>query len=106
MKKRLRKKLRKGEFRELGFELRLGIDASLDDAAQLKVFDDFLIEAIEAHDLAFGGGGLDGNWDGFVTRSRRGSATIEDQEHVRKWLEDHPSVHKYEIGKLVDAWYP
>jgi len=105
IKKRLRKKLRKGEFREFGFDLRFAINPDLTDAAQNELFDAFLVEAIESNDLAFGGGGRHGSWDGFVTRVTRGGASAEVQERVRQWLQQHPEIDGIEVGPLVDAWY-
>ncbi len=105
MKKRLRKKLYKGEFQELGFSLRLRIRPGLDETAQERIFDAFLLEAVEARRLAFGGGGQEGAWDGFVTRTGRGSASEEDRAALTHWLDDRPEVEDYAIGPLIDAWY-
>jgi uncharacterized protein len=75
VKRRLRKKKRIGEFKELGFE----VFAYLRDGLSPHEFDAFLdrwIDAVEGRRLAFGGGGgRDGKFEGFVTRIGRGSAT-------------------------------
>lgn len=105
MKKRLRKKLHKGEFQELGFELHFTITPELGEAEQDEVLDAFLSEAVEAHGLTFGGGGYNGRWRGFVALAERGSASEADQEAVEHWLKARPEVEAYEIGRLVDAWY-
>ncbi len=57
MKKRLRKKLRRGEFQELGFEVRFRAVDDLSDEAFDNVADAFISQAIEANGLICGGGG-------------------------------------------------
>lgn len=98
--RRLRKKLHVGEFRELGFAVSLRLSRTLSD----RDFDDFwtrfIVHAIEARHLAFGGG-----QDGFVTRAGRGSADEADREAVRAWLEAQPGVEAVTVGPLEDAWY-
>jgi len=105
MKKRLRKKLHKGEFQELGFKLNFTIGADLDPTTRDQVIDDFIYEAVEANNLSFGGGGKDNKWDGFITKLKKGSATEEDQKAVGKWLESNAAVEEYIMGELVDAWH-
>lgn len=104
MKRRLRKKLRKGEFQELGFEVGYACSEGLTDDACDAVFDRFILEAIEGNDLAFGGGGPR-RVDGFVTVWGRGSVTEAQREAVERWLAASPEVKRFEIGPPVDAWY-
>ncbi len=104
MKKRLRKKLRVGEFKELGFCVRFQLDESLTDGDLENFLDQFLAEAIESQGLDFGGSGHH-EWQGFVTLNRRGSVTEEHKKLVDEWLGRHPSVKEHETGRLLDAWY-
>ncbi len=105
MRKRLRKKLRRGEFQELGFEVRFRMSSDLREAAFDALIDAFLEQAIEAHGLMFGGGGKS-EWEGFVTLERRGSATEEHRQLVQRWFESQPHILEYQVGPLIDAWYP
>lgn len=105
MKKRLRKKKRVGEFKELGFELlgdlRPGISNDSIDA-----FVDRLIVVVEARKLGFGGGGgRDGKFAGFVTRIGRGSATEDDRTALAAFLAGEDAIVRHEVGVLRDAWY-
>jgi hypothetical protein len=104
MRKRLRKKLRLGEFQEFGFELRFRLEPTLGQDEVDRFSDSFLLQAIEDNDLLCGGScGLE--WDVFVTRDRRGSVSAKHTAVVRAWLERHPAVHDVFVGELQDAWH-
>ncbi len=104
MKRRLRKKKRVGEFRELGFEVTATLRDGLSDA-ELAAFLDRWIDAIEARRLAFGGGGGARTVTGFVTRAGRGSATDDDRAALAAVLQADTAVARHEAGELRDAWY-
>ena len=106
MRKRLRKKLHVGEFQELGFEVRFQVADNLSYDAFDTVVDAFISQAIEAHGLLCGGGGKNPEWNVFVTREGRGSATEEHRQAIETWLAARPEVNTVQIGPLVDAWYP
>lgn len=104
MKRRLRKKLRTGEFRELGFHVRFAFAPEISSEDSDEVHDAFIAEAIEGNELHFGGGG-DRVFEGFVTCARGRSSVDEDRrEAVRRWLAEHPLVNEVEVGDFVDAW--
>ena len=63
--RRLRKKLRIDEFQELGFELSWNFPAGTAEAQLDAVIDAFILEVIEARQLAFAGNGHLG-WEGLV----------------------------------------
>ena len=104
MKKRLRKKLHRGEFKEVGFEVCVRFDTSPEADEWDDVFDR-LVEFVEALGLALGGGGTMSNWCVFVDRHGGGSATEEDRDALVDWLEREPSVLEFAVGELVDAYY-
>ena len=105
MNKRLRKKKRVGEFKELGFELRAGLRPGL-VGVELDAFLDRLIDVVEARKLGFGGGaGRDDEIDGVVTRMGRGSATEDDRAALAAFVVSDDAVVRHEIGALRDAWY-
>lgn len=103
MRRRLRKKLRLGEFREFGFELAFTLPSDLSDD-QVLDFGDELFAEVESRNLMVGGASGH-RWDVFVTRSRRGSATTEDREALRAWLEGQSLVSEVKVGELIDAWH-
>ena len=103
MKKRLRKKLRRGEFREECFELSFDLDPALtveQSNELIAVFVDF----IEGQRLQFGGGG-DSVWTGVVEAAGRRSATASDREAVLHWLRAQPQILAATAGPLLDAWH-
>ena len=104
MNKRLRKKLRLGEFRELGFELRMTLVSDLSEGAVQDALDDFINDAIEDQDLAVGGG-FGETWNFFVTRMRPGSVTEAERDAVVAWVKADPRFASVEVSPLLDAWY-
>lgn len=102
MRRRLRKKLRVREFRIDCFEVAFSLDPSLDTDHRNAVLDQF-IGMIESSGLQCGGGGR-ADWSVVVesTGSRR-STTDEDRRHVLKWLEAHPSVIRWAVGRNRDG---
>ena len=106
MRKRLRKKLHRGEFTELGSRVRFRFSPDLSTDDRNRLIDDFTREAIEANGLQFGGGGSKNIWEGFVALDApRGSVTEDHRQKVIQWLEANPKILEYEVGPLVDAWY-
>jgi uncharacterized protein YggL (DUF469 family) len=104
VRKRLRKKLRVGDFREVGFEVRFRISDEVDEAGLGGFWDAFIGDAIEGGGLACGGG-CGRKYDLFVFRPGRASATEEDRQAIGSWLERHAHVSDTHIGPLVDAWH-
>ena len=104
MKKRLRKKLHKGEFRELGFSF----DAKFKADTEMSVVEEWLQELaglLNDHSLEMGGGWNSHVCGGFITRER-GSVTPEDREIVRQWFDKHgQNLETIAVGELKDAWY-
>jgi uncharacterized protein YggL (DUF469 family) len=98
---RLRKKLRIGEFRELGFGLEFVFKKDLSEEDVDLFIDAFLSEAIEPRLLAYGGG----IGSGFVAKFGRGSASEEDRASVQNWLLVRPEVKDVNAGPLVDVWH-
>jgi uncharacterized protein YggL (DUF469 family) len=105
MRKRLRKKLRRGEFTEYAFDVQYSLKAGMSAAAVDEFLDRFLEHAIEAHHLRCGGGGQGVGWDFLVTKAGRGSPTEEQRSAVDAWLAAQPEVGSYTVGHFVDAWY-
>ena len=103
MRKRLRKKLRRGEFRLWCFEINFRFAETISDAERDACVDRF-IEWIEARQLQFGGGGIR-DWAGIVEPSNRGQLTSSDRLATLDWLQAQREVAHAEAGELRDAWY-
>lgn len=101
MKKRLRKKLRRGEFAEYVFPIR----GSLSPRSHREdEFWDQLTTFVESLGLGYSGTLSPSGFDGVVARFGRGTATEADRMQMDHWLRARPSVTSYAIGPLVDAW--
>lgn len=107
MRRRLRKKKRLGEFRELGFDVSYLPVAGTTESDNERFLDAFIESAVEANGLACSGGGFPGRtMEFFVTRSGlRPSTTEGDRRLVHAWLEARPDVASFTVGGLRDAWY-
>jgi len=104
MHKRLRKKLRLGEFRQFGFELTFALPPTATVPELDQFWDRFILGFIEARGLMCGGA-CGRAWSVFVTPERRRSATEHDRAAARDWLADQPDVRDVSVGPLVDAWH-
>lgn len=106
MRRRLRKKTRRGEFKELGFQLHARhADASAGCPCCDGGWVTDLIQWLEARGLGCGGGGRPGGTDLYVAPLRRGSASDEDREATSAWLAARPEVAAHAVGPLTDAWH-
>jgi len=103
MRKRLRKKLRRGEFVERGFAVAFTIAAPGGSDALLDTIDALLVEAIEPRGLAFYGGGRQ-NWTGFIKASGRRAVSERDKDSVLQWLRARRDISDVRAGVLIDAW--
>ncbi|HUF49386.1 MAG TPA: 50S ribosome-binding protein YggL [Longimicrobiales bacterium] len=103
IRKRLRRKKRVGEYREFGFPVAFRLEPHLVET-EVDAFIDDLIDIMEDNDLGFGGGGKL-EWQGYVTRSSRGSATDSDRETLHAFLQRDSRVQVAAVGPLNDAWY-
>ncbi|HEY1137373.1 MAG TPA: 50S ribosome-binding protein YggL [Xanthomonadaceae bacterium] len=97
--RRLRKKLRVGEFRVMGFPVSVSLLDSLTVEEHNAFWDRFILEAIERQDLQYGGLA-----EGYAMRESNVSATDDDMGHVQTWLLNQPEVTGCEIGPLSDAY--
>ncbi len=104
-KRRLRKKLRVGEFQELGFDVTYTSKPELTESDRDKLLDAFIEFAIEANELAAGGGGIT-SMDFFVASSKsRGSATEAHRQAVETWLNSRTDIDSFKVGDFRDAWH-
>lgn len=99
--RRLRKKMRVGEFQEFGFEYQLTVKQDLNPEQEDALMDRFVSDLLVPRNLAAAG------WvsEGFVTAFERGSATEADREATQAWLAAQPEVAEATVSELKDAWY-
>ncbi|WP_324899910.1 YggL family protein [Noviherbaspirillum sp.] len=101
---RQRKKLRLGEFQELGFEITANSAAALAPDARNAFIND-LVEAVAERGLLFGGGFNDGLAGFVVVDAMRGSVSEEQRASLKTWLESRQELRDVVVGPLKDAWY-
>jgi uncharacterized protein len=98
MKKRLRKKLHKGEFQEFGFDILIQFKQTISFDKKEVFIEDF-IELIEELNLLFGGGGSELSLEGFIT-AEKGSVTNLHENKISSWLESKSDiVESFKIEK-------
>jgi uncharacterized protein len=105
MRKRIRKKLNLGEFKETGFE----ISWKPQDLSEAD-FDTFIqefLDAIEARGLVFGGGcSTEDSWEGIIARNKRYSCPdATDMEFVSEWFKSRTDIKEFTLGHEIDLWY-
>jgi uncharacterized protein len=103
MRRRLRKKKHVGEFQELGFEVRAEFRTDL-ASDNFEAFFERLVNAVDARDLAVGGGGSEQKFEAFVRHVARGSATEEDRAALATFLGGDAAIVGHAVGPLRDAW--
>ena len=104
MRKRLRKKLRLGEFEDLlvpiAFDLASGVAP-----AEVDAMIDRFISLVESLGLAFGGGGGGGTCRrGFAESApKRPQPTEAQAESLRRWLSGQPQIHASWVGSPMKS---
>ncbi|MGA8148257.1 MAG: YggL family protein [Gallionellaceae bacterium] len=86
--RRLKKKLRLDEFQQLGFEVSITLKPDLGMGDPDRFLDEFILDAIENNELAFGGGAD----CGFITNWKRGSASEAHRTIIENWLSQRQEV--------------
>lgn len=102
--RRLRKKLRVGEFQEFGVNIELVFNHTNLEFEQAI---DELLDYVEAQECVFyGGGKLAGNnISGFVCRSERGSLTETQVNELKNWLQQTPWITTFSVSGFIDVWH-
>lgn len=98
----MRKKLRVGEFQELGF----GIQARIADTCRNMdaLLEDWLAFC-QANEWRFRGGCESSKLEGFLAHSDRGSLNEEDRARAKRWLFENPYCREVQVAELSDAWH-
>ncbi|MEQ6290960.1 YggL family protein [Vogesella sp. GCM10023246] len=99
---RQRKKLRVGEFQELGFTVVATL--SCDEAASDAFLNDWL-EAVDAQGVSFGGHYNQGELDGIVFPVGAATITAELRSALVAWLQGRKEITQLQAGELMDVWH-
>lgn len=99
---RQRKKLRVGEFQELGFTLQATLNC---DEAASDAFLNAWLEAVDAHGVSFGGNYTKGELDGIVFPVGNVQVTAELRATLVSWLQGRKEIAQMEAGELLDVWH-
>jgi uncharacterized protein len=101
--RRLRKKLRVGEFKVLGFAIAFVFRDEVGDGAAFACLDAFVEEAIEAQGLRVRGLVFPGRKQAaVVSPDGPGSVTPGQRAAVQAWLEKRPELDAVRVGELAD----
>ncbi|KXF82231.1 50S ribosome-binding protein YggL [Enterovibrio coralii] len=98
--RRLRKKLYLDEFAVFGFVLTLKLNTDDDEA--LDHFIESLADYAESRHLLVGGGGMTNIELVIGSALRYGSATEQDRESIKAWIEERDEAELVELGPLLD----
>jgi len=101
--RRLRKKLRVAEFKELGFDVAWQLSDDITNEAVDTFIDNFFAEAIRPNGLGFGGEG-DTLWHGLICTQALGSCNNAQRAAVEKWLSDNGAT-QVAVSALYDVWW-
>lgn len=105
MKKRLRKKYRVGEFRELCFEFSFDYKGDV-TAPECEAFlHAFVSDCIEANGLNCEGNMTDEGCNIIAKAIDPTKTTEEQRTAVKTWLEGREDVVINSFSELTDAWY-
>ena len=104
MKKRLRKKLHRKEFKEIGFDFKISFTPIYDDENRFNLIDDIYL-LIEQHGFDAGGSCDDGSCSGFMAvQDCRIDADVM-KNSLLKALQTLPKITNVIFGENIDAWY-
>ena len=101
--RRLRKKLRVDEYKELGFDIAWQFNDDISSDEIDTFIDKFFAEVIQPNGLGFGGEG-DTLWHGLICTQRLGSCTDEHRKSVEAWLTEN-GVKSVVVSELYDVWW-
>jgi len=104
MKKRLRKKLHLGEFKELGFRVALTFSQEMGEAGLDTFVDNILDEVCEGRETRCAGGGNAKEAAFFLTLPSAQDPDAQ-KEALLAWFKARPEVASVEAGPFVDAWH-
>lgn len=105
MKKRLRKKYRVGEFRELCFEFTFDYKGDVESAECGQFLQALVNDCIEANGLECEGSMTDEGCVIIVTAADPTQTSEAQRQAVKTWLEGRSDIELKSFSELHDAWY-
>ncbi|MFH1279348.1 MAG: 50S ribosome-binding protein YggL [Candidatus Eisenbacteria bacterium] len=106
MRKRLRKKLHMGEFRQFGFMLSLVFCGETDTAEECESFEGLIIGSLcKPHGFEYSIGFWPPDYFEVFLVPSRGSTTDEQRVWVEAWLRSRGEVLEYHVGHFIDAYH-
>lgn len=104
MKKRLRKKTHRGEFKELGFVMTAEYEEKPDMDA-LCEFADLLMDKFEELGMDVSGYFDFDDFDVLLNTGRPGTDEEARRNQAIEFVKAQPGIRNVEAGELVDAWH-
>lgn len=104
LKPRQRKKLRVGEFQELGFTVIANLKEDIASSAYDGLLDAWL-DIVEQQGVSFGGHFSDGQLDGIVFPVNGVAVTTDILATLNAWLSARAEVSNVECSELLDVWH-
>lgn len=95
--KRLRKKLKMGEFVEKSFGIAIDLADGLAPQQVETFWNEWIGDAIEANGLLYGG------LNSGVATAEQGHSSELQRQQVADWLKGRPEVTRYKVGPLTDS---
>ncbi|MFI3244541.1 MAG: 50S ribosome-binding protein YggL [Akkermansia sp.] len=105
MNKRLRKKYRVGEFKELGFSFSFEYKGDVDSAECEAFLNKFIDECIDANGLDCDGNLTEEGCFFLAAAADPRDTTDEQRNAVKSWLEASDEAELKECSELIDLWY-
>ncbi|MGJ7133847.1 YggL family protein [Morganella morganii] len=101
--RRLRKKMRIDEFRELGFSFKWDFPEGTDVDTIDRTVDQLVEEVIEPNGLALDASGYL-SWEAMVCLQKIGECTDEHRKLVGDWLKAK-GIQNIQMSELFDIWW-
>lgn len=101
MKKRLRKKLKIGEFKQVGMDFTVNLIKDLESSDR---FYSIFLSILEENNFLFSGSFYVNKIDGYIYESKFKADTERNIRNIKNLLVKNPLISSVEIGKIHDAW--
>lgn len=105
MKKRLRKKFRIGEFKELGFTFAFSYKGDMESPACEAFLQEFIEQCIDANGLDCDGNLTEEGCFFMAVANDPRDTTLAQRDAVKAWIDARPDAEVISMGELMDLWY-
>lgn len=101
MKKRLRKKLKVGEFKQVGLDFTVNLIKDLESSDR---FYSMFLSILEENNFLFAGSFYVNKIEGYIYESKFKLDTERNIKNIKNLLVKNPLVENIELGQIHDAW--